>query len=58
MAKTFSCRSLGISCVWAASADSEEELIKKILNHAAEEHNIKDMNEAQLKRIKELMKDI
>jgi predicted small metal-binding protein len=58
MPKTFYCYNLGISCKWVASADTEEELLKKILEHAAEEHNIKDMNEVQLERIKKLIKDI
>jgi len=58
MAKSFNCSSIGISCIWFATAETEEELLKKVLNHAAEEHGIKDMNEVQLESIKKSIKDI
>jgi predicted small metal-binding protein len=58
MAKSFSCHDLGTKCIWTAIADTQEDLMKKIIVHAAEEHDILEMNEAQVQRIRELMKDI
>ncbi len=58
MTKSFSCDKLGIPCKWMAFADTEEELLKKGMNHAGGKHGIKEMNEKQLEMIKEAIKDI
>lgn len=57
MPKVFYCEKLGSSCQWHSSAETEDELIQKVMVHAADEHDVKDMTEAQLSRIKELIQD-
>jgi predicted small metal-binding protein len=57
MAKVFHCSDLGVSCNWYGSAETEEQLLKKIAEHTAEVHNIKDMNEEMLAKIRSSIQD-
>jgi len=38
---TFKCRDIGMSCPFEATAKTEDELMKKITEHAAKAHNMK-----------------
>ncbi|RJQ48326.1 MAG: DUF1059 domain-containing protein [Nitrospiraceae bacterium] len=57
MGKIFYCKDLGSDCDWKGAAYTEDELFRKVVEHAAERHDIKDMLEEQKKRIRELIKD-
>ena len=54
MAKKFRCNvhKHDSECPWYAEADTEEELMKKIEEHAETVHGIKDMSDEMLKEIK------
>jgi predicted small metal-binding protein len=54
MAKKFSCniRTDDEECPWYAQADTEEELMRKIQEHAENVHGIKDLSDEMLKQIK------
>jgi predicted small metal-binding protein len=54
MAKKFRCNvhKHDGECPWYAQADTEEELMKKIEEHAESVHGIKDMSDEMLKEIK------
>ena len=54
MAKKFRCNvhRHGQECPWYAEADTEEELMKKIKEHAETVHGIKEMSDEILKEIK------
>ena len=54
MAKKFRCNvhKHDNECPWYAQADTEEELMKKIEEHAENVHGIKDMSDEMLKEIK------
>lgn len=42
MAYEFDCRSAGaVGCGWRARANSEEELVEKVAEHASKKHNVK-----------------
>jgi predicted small metal-binding protein len=45
MGKVIFCKDLGINCGWAARADTEEELLKRVADHAASTHGIKELSE-------------
>lgn len=38
---SFKCRDLGMDCPFEATANTEEELMKKITEHATKVHNMK-----------------
>jgi predicted small metal-binding protein len=38
MTKSISCADVGADCNWSATAETEEELMKKVAEHAKEEH--------------------
>ena len=46
MSKKISCAALGKpECSFNAEADSEEELLKQVAEHAAHEHDIKEVSQ-------------
>jgi predicted small metal-binding protein len=55
MTKKFRCNvhKHGKECPWYAQAETEEELMKKIEEHAENVHGIKDMSDEMLKEIKD-----
>ena len=38
---SFKCKDIGMTCPFEASAKTEDELMKKIADHAAKVHNMK-----------------
>lgn len=38
MAKSLSCRDVGTDCDFTATADTEEELLRKVSQHAKDDH--------------------
>lgn len=54
MKKIFCCKDLGISCNWKGSAETVEDLLKLVAEHARTAHNVMEMNDAM--RIKILGK--
>jgi predicted small metal-binding protein len=53
---SFECKDLGMKCGWKASAPTEAELLPKIAEHAADNHNIKKIEPAMVARIKAAIK--
>jgi predicted small metal-binding protein len=52
MAKVLRCRDVGMDCDFVARADSEEELLKKAAEHAATTHDMKEIPEAVLTKVR------
>jgi len=54
MVKKFRCNihQHGKECPWYAQAETEEELMKKIEEHAETVHGVKDLSDEMLKEIK------
>ncbi len=57
MAKSFACRDIGMSCDFTARAGSEEELMKKIANHAKKAHNMRQIDPATMEKVKDAITD-
>ena len=56
MTKSIKCSDVGVDCDWKASAPTEEELMKKILEHA-KEHGYNEIPKEHLQGIKAAIKD-
>jgi predicted small metal-binding protein len=50
------CIDLGIKCDWVGFADTEEELMEKLRDHAANKHNMGNLTEPQLEEIKKAIR--
>lgn len=53
---SFKCTDIGMACPFEASAKSEDELMKKIAEHAAKAHNIKTVSPELMTKIKKAIK--
>ncbi|MGI0082027.1 MAG: DUF1059 domain-containing protein [Nitrosopumilaceae archaeon] len=56
MTKSIKCSDVGVDCDWGASAQTEEELMKKILEHA-KEHGFTEIPKELLPKVKAAIKD-
>jgi predicted small metal-binding protein len=56
MAKTFACKDIGMSCGFKTKAKTDDELMEKIKAHAAEAHNMKQVDAATAAKIKAAIK--
>ena len=58
MAKSISCADAGDDCNWSATAETEEELMKKVAEHAKEEHEGMEVTPELVAKIKSHIKEI
>jgi len=58
MKKLFCCTDLGIDCGWEGSAETVEDLLKKVAEHAMSVHNMKELNESMRLKIIGKMRDV
>lgn len=57
MAKVLRCSDVGFDCGFEARADTEEELMKKVAEHAVEVHNMKEISEEVAAKVKAAIRD-
>jgi len=60
MAKTFTCRDVGVDCPYIARGETEEELMADLSKHAKEVHGYTDeqLNDPEMiKKVKAAIKD-
>lgn len=57
MAKVLRCRDVGMDCDFVARADTEEELLQKAAEHAATEHNMTEISEEVLAKVRAAIRD-
>lgn len=58
MVKKIACADVGhTDCSWNAEADSEEELVKQVAEHAAEAHGMKEISAETAEKVKAAIKD-
>jgi len=55
--KRFACKDIGMQCGFNAEAASEEELMPKIANHARAAHNMAQMDEQTMAKIRAAIKE-
>ena len=58
MAKVVKCREVGLDCNFVARADTEEEILKEIAEHAATTHGAKVMPEDVVARVRSVIRDV
>ena len=56
MAKTIKCSDVGVDCDWSSSANTEEELMKKVQVHA-KEHGFNNIPPELLAKVKASIKE-
>lgn len=52
MTKKFACRDIGLNCEFSAEAESEEELMPKVSEHARTAHDMAQIDEPTMAKIK------
>ncbi len=58
MTKSISCSDAGSDCGWSATAQTEEELMEKVAEHAKEEHKDLEITPELVAKIKSLIKEV
>jgi predicted small metal-binding protein len=53
---SFKCKDLGMNCPFEATAKTEDELMKKISEHAGKVHNMKTISPDMMTKIKKAIK--
>ena len=57
MVKTLLCRDIGVDCDGKISAETEEELMKKVAEHAKTVHGISEISPEMAKKVKAAIKE-
>ncbi len=57
MAKSFTCRDVGVDCDWKTSADSEDDIMAAIQKHAAEVHPDIELTPELVTKVRAAIKD-
>ncbi|MCL5262327.1 MAG: DUF1059 domain-containing protein [Candidatus Marsarchaeota archaeon] len=55
--KKFACKDIGMQCLWWAQAANEDMLMKKIQKHAANAHNMQQIDTETMRKIKGAIRD-
>ncbi len=58
MTKSISCSDAGKDCGWSATAETEEELMNKVAEHAKAEHKDMEITPEVVAKIKSIIKEI
>ncbi|HET6517298.1 MAG TPA: DUF1059 domain-containing protein [Nitrosopumilaceae archaeon] len=58
MPKKFACGDVVEGCAWSTTAESEEELFQKISNHAKDTHNMTEIPDEILQKVKSKIEDV
>lgn len=58
MTKSISCADAGKDCDWSATAQTEEELMHKVVEHVKEDHREIKLTPENIQTIKSLIKEI
>ena len=57
MAKTYTCRDVGVDCDWKTSGATEDEVMALISEHAAQVHPTIDLTPELVAAVKNVIKD-
>ena len=58
MTKSISCADAGKDCGWSATAETEEELMNKVAEHAKADHKDMEITPEVVAKIKSIIKEI
>ena len=56
MSLSIACKDVGANCSFVAKAETEEELLKKVAQHAKEAHGMASVDPAMLAKVKGAIK--
>ncbi len=57
MAKVLRCRDIGLDCDFEIRAETEEEILKKAAEHAQTTHNMKEITEEIVEKVRAAIRD-
>lgn len=57
MAKTYTCRDVGVDCDWNTSGETEDEVMATISEHAAQVHPEIELTPELVAAVREVIKD-
>lgn len=57
MAKVLRCRDVGLDCDFEIRAETEEEILKKAAEHAQTTHNMKEITEEIVEKVRAAIRD-
>ncbi len=57
MAKTYTCRDVGVECDWKTTGATEDEVMKTIGEHAAQVHPEIDLTPELMAAVRNVIKD-
>ena len=57
MTKSFGCADAGVNCSWTTTAESEEDIMKKIKEHANNAHGFKEIPQDLADKVKSAIKE-
>jgi predicted small metal-binding protein len=57
VAKSFVCKDIGVDCPWSGRAETEEELMKQIAEHAKTVHGMEEISPDMMEKVKQAIKD-
>jgi predicted small metal-binding protein len=57
MAKTYTCRDVGVPCDWKVRAETEDEIMRKIRDHARTAHNMNEIPKDLAAKVKAAIHD-
>ena len=57
MAKTYTCRDVGVDCDWKTSGETEDEVMASIGEHAAQVHPTIDLTPELMASVRAVIKD-
>ena len=57
MAKVFRCRDVGFDCDYVVRADTEEDLLKQAAEHAKAVHNMKEISEEVVAKVRAAIRE-
>ena len=58
MTKSISCADAGADCSWSTTAETEEEIMNRVAQHAKEDHPDLEVTSELVSKIKSLIKEI
>jgi len=58
MTKSINCADAGANCSWATTAETEEEIMNRVAQHAKEDHPDLEVTPELVAKIKSLIKEI
>lgn len=57
MPKTYTCRDVGVDCDWRVSGETNEEVMRKIRDHARATHNMKEIPKDLQDKVRRAIRD-